>query len=64
MLLTSWFSSAGRFSQERSNGPDPATVLELAGNLPAPGAAVDLFAVTRDNRGGIDYVHRTLLFGQ
>ena len=64
MLLTSWFSSAGRFSHERSDGPEPTTVLELDANLPAAGNSIDLFAVTRDNRGGIDYVHRTLVFGQ
>ena len=64
MLRTSWFSTAGKFSQERSEGPQASTVLELDALLPAPGAAIDLFAVIRDDRGGTDYVHRTLTFEQ
>lgn len=64
MLQTSWFSTAGKFSQERSQGPEAATVLELDAMLPAPGNAIDLFAVIRDDRGGTDYVHRTMTFGQ
>jgi hypothetical protein len=64
MLQTSWFSSAGKFSQERSQGPQASTVLELDAMLPAPGNAIDLFAVIRDDRGGTDYVHRTMTFGQ
>jgi hypothetical protein len=64
MLQTSWFSTAGKFSQERSEGPQASTVLELDALLPAPGNAIDLFAVIRDDRGGTDYVHRTMTFGQ
>ena len=64
MLRTSWFSTAGKFSEERSEGPQASTVLELDDLLPRPGNAIDLFAVIRDDRGGTDYVHRTLTFGQ
>lgn len=64
MLRTSWFSTAGKFSQERSEGPQASTVLELDAALPAPGSAIDVFAVIRDDRGGTDYVHRTLTFEQ
>jgi hypothetical protein len=64
ILRTSWFSTAGKFSQERSEGPQAQTVLELDALLPAPGNAIDLYAVIRDDRGGTDYVHRTLTFGQ
>ncbi|HEY7374312.1 MAG TPA: hypothetical protein VIF57_19270 [Polyangia bacterium] len=64
MLVTSWFSSAGQFTMERSDGAQPATLLDLGALVPASGGAIDLFAVTRDDRGGIDYVHRTLAFGQ
>jgi hypothetical protein len=64
MLQTSWFSTAGKFSQERSEGPQATTVLELDDLLPAPGGAIELFAVIRDDRGGTDYVHRTMTFGQ
>ena len=51
ILLTSWFSSAGRFSQERTDDTQPTTVLELDELLPAPGATIDLFVVTRDDTG-------------
>jgi hypothetical protein len=64
ILLTSWFSTAGNFSQERTDATQPTTVLELSEPLPSPGEAIDLYAVTRDDRGGIEYVHRRLAFGQ
>jgi hypothetical protein len=64
VLRTSWFSSAGTFTEERSEGPAATTVLELDVLLPPAGNAIDLFAVIRDDRGGTDYVHRTLTFGQ
>ena len=64
MLLSSWFSSAGRFSQERTEATQPTTVLELDDLLPVPGTAIDLFVVTRDDRGGTEYVHQTLAFEQ
>jgi hypothetical protein len=64
ILLSSWFSTAGRFSQERTDATQPTTVLELSEPLPAPGDAIDLYVVTRDDRGGAEYVHRTLAFGQ
>jgi hypothetical protein len=64
-LQTSWFSTAGQFSRERTDDTEePTTVLELRETLPAPGAAIDLYAVSRDERGGVAYVHRTLAFGQ
>jgi hypothetical protein len=63
-LRTSWFSTAGRFSRERTVNEEPTTVLELRETLPAAGSAIDLWAVTRDERGGVAYVHRTLAFGQ
>jgi len=64
ILLTSWFSSAGRFSQERTDETQPTTVLALDDLLPAPGATIDLFVVTRDDRGGAAYVHQALAFEQ
>jgi hypothetical protein len=64
LLRTSWFSTAGKFTAERSEGPQASTVLELDTALPAPGNAIDLFSVIRDDRGGTDYVQRTLTFGQ
>jgi hypothetical protein len=64
ILLTSWFSTAGRFSQERTDDTQPSTALELDDLLPAPGATIDLFVVTRDDRGGAAYVHQGLAFEQ
>jgi len=64
VLRTSWFSTAGTFTAERSEGPAATTVLELDTLLPPADSAIDLFAVIRDDRGGTDYVHRTLTFGQ
>jgi hypothetical protein len=64
MLRTSWFSTAGKFTEERSEGPQASTVLELDSLLPAPGNAIELFSVIRDDRGGTDYVQRTLTFEQ
>jgi len=64
VLRTSWFSTAGKFSNERSEGPQASTVLELDALLPQPGIPIDLFAVIRDDRGGTDYVQRALTFGQ
>jgi hypothetical protein len=64
VLQTSWFSTAGQFSRERSEGPAASTVLDLSTLLPPAGNAIDLFAVIRDDRGGTDYVQRTLTFGE
>jgi hypothetical protein len=64
IVRTSWFSTAGTFSLERSEGPQASSVLQLDTLLPAPGNAIDVFAVIRDDRGGTDYVQRTLTFEQ
>jgi hypothetical protein len=59
-LTTSWFCTAGQLSVEKTGGQQPTTVLRLDARLPAAGAIIDLWAVGRDERGGTDYVHRTL----
>jgi hypothetical protein len=59
-LTTSWFCTAGQFSVDKTGGQQPTTVLRLDANLPAVGSTIDLWAVGRDERGGTDYVHRTL----
>jgi len=61
-LTTSWFSTAGELSVERTSARQPTTVLRLGKALPAAGQTIDLYAVTRDGRGGQDYAHRTLRF--
>jgi hypothetical protein len=60
VLTTSWFASAGDFSNERTSDQQPDTELRLDQRLPAPGTAIDVWAVARDERGGADWVHRVL----
>jgi hypothetical protein len=56
---TSWFSSAGEFDDDRTE-IGQRTVLSLDQFLPAPGTIIDLYAVAHEERGGVDFVHRTL----
>jgi hypothetical protein len=60
-LTTSWFCTAGELSFEKTSATQPQTVLHLDQRLPAVGAQIDLYAVGRDERGGTDFAHRTLL---
>lgn len=60
-LTTSWFCTAGNLSFEKTSATQPVTVLHLDQHLPSAGAQIDLYAVARDERGGTDFAHRTLL---
>jgi hypothetical protein len=60
-LTTSWFCTAGDLSFEKTSATQPVTVLHLDQRLPPAGAQIDLYAVARDERGGTDFAHRTLL---
>jgi hypothetical protein len=60
-LTTSWFCTAGELSFEKTSATQPETVLHLDQRLPATGTQIDLYAVARDERGGTDFAHRTLL---
>jgi hypothetical protein len=60
-LTTSWFCTAGDLSVEKTSATQPQTVLHLDQRLPASGTQIDLYAVSRDERGGTDFAHRTLL---
>ena len=60
-LTTSWFCTAGDLSFEKTSATQPETVLHLDQRLPSAGAQIDLYAVARDERGGTDFAHRTLL---
>ena len=60
-LTTSWFCTAGELSFEKTSATQPETVLHLDQRLPAVGTQIDLYAVARDERGGTDFAHRTLL---
>ena len=61
-LRVSWFSTAGTFSEPVTGNDKPDTIWSAIAPLPAPGAAIDLWIVGRDERGGTDFVHRTLRF--
>jgi hypothetical protein len=60
-LSVSWFASGGEFSEEITGDTKPDTELKLDKHVPAVGSTIDLYAVMRDPRGGIDWAHRTLL---
>ena len=60
-LTTSWFCTAGDLSFEKTSATQPQTVLHLDQRLPSSGSQIDLYAVARDERGGTDFAHRTLL---
>jgi hypothetical protein len=59
-LRTSWFTTAGELSVDRTSAEQPRTVLRLGEPLPSPGKIIDLFAVAHDERGGVGYTHRSL----
>jgi hypothetical protein len=59
ILTIAWFASAGTFTNDVT-GTTTNTTLTLDQNLPSSGSAIDLWIVGRDERGGTDYLHRTL----
>jgi hypothetical protein len=61
VVTTSWFCTAGALSFEKTSDAQPETTLSLNQRLPPAGGAIDLWAVARDGRGGMDYTHRVLL---
>ncbi|MCU1278175.1 MAG: putative lipoprotein [bacterium] len=61
LLTIAWFATSGSFNSDVT-GESTDTVLKLDKNLPPSGSAIDLWLVGRDERGGTDYVHRTLSF--
>ena len=56
-----WFAPAGDFDNNATGEEQPDTTLDLAERPPATGATLDLFVVAHDERGGIDWAHRTLI---
>lgn len=60
VVRTAWFSTAGEFSNDYTNAAQPTTELILERFLPPSGSAIDVYAVTRDERGGANFSHRTL----
>jgi hypothetical protein len=59
-MRVSWFTTAGEFSEERTgrSGDDPA--LDSDSQLTAPAGPLDVWAVARDDRGGVGWTHAHL----
>jgi hypothetical protein len=60
LLTTSWFCTGGELSVPKTSDAQPETELRLD-HAPPAGTVLDLYAVGRDERGGTDVVHRTLV---
>lgn len=54
-----WFTSAGDYDRS-TTGDGSENQLLLEAHLPAPGSAIDLWVVVRDERGGVGWTHRAL----
>jgi len=59
-LTTSWFTTAGDLNNKKTSDTQPTTILQLDKRLPSSGARIDIYAVSRDERGGTDVAHRSL----
>jgi hypothetical protein len=53
-------SGMGGFMGGFMGGSSGDSTLTLDNNLPSPGGTIDVWAVGRDNRGGTDFLHRSL----
>lgn len=61
VLSVAWFASGGSLSEPVTSLAKPTTVWRADQDLPAIGATIDLWIVGRDERGGTDWLHRTLV---
>jgi len=61
-IRISWYTTAGEFTDDVTGIAKPDTTLKLDKHQPPSGSTIDLWVVARDDRGGSDVVHRTLLF--
>ncbi|MDB4971391.1 MAG: hypothetical protein JWN44_7080 [Myxococcales bacterium] len=61
-VRVSWYTTAGTFSNEATGVARPDTTLTLDKHLPAPGSTIDIWTISRDERGGGDALHRRLIF--
>ena len=61
VLSVAWFASGGSLSEAVTGLDKPDTVWRADEDLPAPGGTIDLWIVGRDERGGTDWLHRTLV---
>jgi len=60
-LSISWFATGGSFTEDVTSPGEPDTKLRLDERVPPPGSTMDLWIVGRDERGGADFLHRTLV---
>lgn len=61
-LSVAYFATAGTLSGGTSGIDRPDRLLTLdSAHLPASGTAIDLWVIGRDERGGSDFLHRTLI---
>ncbi|MCU1283367.1 MAG: hypothetical protein JWM53_6913 [bacterium] len=58
----SWYTTAGTFDNDVTGVAKPDTTLTLDKHLPPSNTPIDLWAVARDERGGLDFKHAVLLF--
>lgn len=61
-IRMSWYTTAGEFTNDVTGVDKPDTTLKLDKHLPLPNSTIDLWVVARDERGGVDVLHRTLAF--
>jgi hypothetical protein len=62
-IRVAWYTTAGTFSNNVTGNEKPDTTLTMDEHVPeASGTVVDLWVVARDERGGSDSLHRTLIF--
>ena len=61
ILRASWFATGGSLSEPVTGEAKPDTVWSADEHLPPSGGTVDLWAVGRDERGGTDFIHRSLV---
>jgi len=60
-LSVSWFATGGSFTEDVTSPDKPDTKLRLDERVPPPGTTMDLWIVAHDERGGADFLHRTLV---
>jgi hypothetical protein len=61
ILNAAWFATGGSLSEGTTGGEKPDTTWKGDKNLPPAGGPIDLWVVGRDERGGVDFLHRQLV---
>jgi hypothetical protein len=61
LLRVSWFSTGGSWTEPITGQDRPDTVWRADTNVPPVGSTIDIYVVGRDERGGTDFLHRSLV---